>query len=162
MRKTGLPAIADAETRIFILGSLPGDKSLEDQRYYAHRTNQFWKLIGAVAHEELQSLAYQARLDRLRSRGIGLWDVLSAAEREGSADAAIRQASHNPIGGLKDDYPQLQAIAFNGGTAAKEGRRLLGDVEGIQLYDLISSSGLAGIPLTEKVRRWAIIERHLK
>ena len=162
MRKNGLPAIADADTRIFILGSLPGDKSLSDRRYYAHHTNQFWKLIGAIANEDLHSLAYEDRLVRLRARGIGLWDVISAAEREGSADSAIRDATHNPIGGLKEAYPLLEAIAFNGGAAAKAGRRLLAGASGIHLYDLISSSGLAGVPLPEKISRWRVVERHLK
>ncbi len=162
MLKIGLPTIADRQTQLFILGSLPGDKSLRDGRYYAHHSNQFWKLVGAIANEDLQSLDYDERLARLRGRGIGLWDVISAARREGSADAAIRDATPNPIGGLKDQFPRLQAIAFNGGAAAKEGRRLLAGIEGVALYDLISSSGLAGVALAEKIRRWRVIERHLK
>ena len=162
MRKTGLPAIADADTRLFILGSLPGDKSLSDGRYYAHHSNQFWKLVGAIADEDLHSLTYQGRLARLCERGIGLWDVINAARRDGSDDSAIRDATHNPIGGLKQQFPRLEAIAFNGGAAAKDGRRLLAGVEGIQLYDLISSSGRAGVALAEKIRRWRVLERHLK
>lgn len=162
MLKQGLPAIADADTRLFILGSLPGDKSLSDGRYYAHPSNQFWKLVGAVAKQDLHALTYEQRLDRLAGLGIGLWDVVNAARREGSADAAIRDATHNPIGGLKAQYPRLQAIAFNGGAAAKDGRRLLAGVEDIHLYDLVSSSGLAGIPLIEKISRWQVIAPHLK
>ena len=162
MLKTGLPAIADADTRLFILGSLPGDKSLRDGRYYAHHSNQFWKLVGAVANEDLHSLTYEARLVRLRELGIGLWDVINAAWREGSEDSAIRDAIHNPIGGLKKQFPRLEAIAFNGGAAATEGRRLLGSVKDVQLYDLISSSGLAGVALAEKIKRWRVVERHLK
>lgn len=159
--KTGFPAIADADTRLFILGSLPGDKSLRDARYYAHHTNQFWKLVGAVAGQDIDALSYDRRLIRLKQLGIGLWDVIDAARREGSADSAIRDATHNPIGGLKLQYPKLEAIAFNGGAAAKVGRRLLAGVEGVHLYDLTSSSGLAGISLTEKINRWRVIARHL-
>lgn len=162
MLKTGLPAIADADTRLFILGSLPGEKSLRDGRYYAHPTNQFWKLVGAIAGEELQSLSYERRLARLAERGIGLWDVISAARRQGSQDSAIRAARHNPIGGLKDQFPHLEAIAFNGGRASQDGRRLLAGVEGVQLYDLTSSSGLAGIALPVKIERWSVLARHLK
>ena len=160
--KTGFPAIADANTRLFILGSLPGDKSLRDGQYYAHHTNQFWKLVGAIAGQDLHALSYDRRLVRLGEIGIGLWDVINAARREGSADSAIRDATHNSIGGLKAQYPKLEAIAFNGGAAAKDGRRLLAGVEGVDLYDLTSSSGAAGIPLIEKINRWRVIARHLK
>ena len=44
--KTGLPAIARNDARLIILGSLPGDLSLSAERYYAHPTNQFWRLLG--------------------------------------------------------------------------------------------------------------------
>lgn len=155
MHKRGLPPIADESTRLFILGSLPGDRSLEMERYYAHSTNQFWKLVGTLLGVELAILDYDERLKVLASHGIGLWDVVSAAHREGSADHAIREAVHNPIGGLKRDFPMLQAIGFNGGRAAKDGFRLLAGVEGLSLHALPSSSGLARMPLADKARAWS-------
>ncbi len=54
--KYGLPPVARSDVRLFILGSLPGDASLAAQRYYAHRTNQFWRLLGGAISEELQPL----------------------------------------------------------------------------------------------------------
>jgi double-stranded uracil-DNA glycosylase len=162
MRKTGLPPIADAGTRLFVLGSLPGDKSLADGRYYAHPTNQFWRIIGALIGEELHGRPYDERLAALSKAGVGLWDVVSAATREGSQDSAIRDASHNAIHRLRNDYPRLEAIAFNGGRAAQDGRKLLADHGGLMLYDLVSSSGLAGVPLAAKVERWNVIRAHLK
>lgn len=155
MLKQGLPPIADKATRLFILGSLPGDRSLKEGRYYAHPTNQFWKLVGSVIGEELAALDYDSRLALLAKHSIGLWDVVSAASREGSADHAIRDATHNPIGGLKRDYPRLEAIAFNGGRAAKDGFRLLAGVKGLTLHALPSSSGMARMPLAEKFAAWA-------
>lgn len=154
MLKQGLPPIAGPATRIFILGSLPGDRSLREGRYYAHPTNQFWKLLGSVIGVELAALPYEERLKILGERGVGLWDVVGAALREGSADQAIREPVHNAIGGLKEDYPRLQAVAFNGGRAAKDGFRLLANVEGLELIALPSSSGLAAIPFAEKADRW--------
>jgi len=162
MLKQGFPPIANPSTRLFILGSLPGQRSLEEGRYYAHPNNQFWKLIGAIIGQDLHQRPYELRLAALAEQGIGLWDVVSAARREGSLDAAIRDARHNPIGGLKDSYPLLEAIAFNGGRAALDGRRLLAGVSGIDLYDLISSSGMATMPLSDKIARWKVIGRHLK
>jgi len=153
--KVGLPPIADEETRVFILGSLPGERSLKEGRYYAHPRNQFWKLVGAVIGKDLHALPYDERLPVLKRHGIGLWDVVGAARREGSLDAAIRDASHNDIGGLKRAYPQLKAIAFNGGKAAKDGLPLLSGDQGLKLYALPSSSpAYASMPLAKKTEAW--------
>jgi hypoxanthine-DNA glycosylase len=153
--KFGLPPIARRDARLFILGSLPGDASLAAGRYYAHPTNQFWKLLGGALGEELQALEYQHRLDRLAERGIGLWDVVAFAERPGSLDQAIRGAGHNPIERLLDDFPEVRAIAFNGGTAAGRGRKLIGETRKIALIDLPSSSAAFTRPLAEKALLWS-------
>ena len=153
--KFGLPPIARQDARLFILGSLPGDASLAAQRYYAHPTNQFWKLLGRALGEELHALDYQERLARLADRRVGLWDVVAFAERPGSLDQAIRGAGHNPIDRLRRDFPDVRAIAFNGGTAAKLGRRLLGDAEGVALLDLPSSSAANTRPLADKQIVWS-------
>lgn len=156
--KLGLPPIARTDARLFILGSLPGDASLAARRYYAHRTNQFWSLIGAAIGEDLQSLSYEARLERLAQRRIGLWDVIASATRTGSLDQAIRDAEHNRIEYLLSDYPELAAIAFNGSTASKVGRKLVGEEQpNLRLIDLPSSSAANTMPFEEKAQRWAVL-----
>jgi hypoxanthine-DNA glycosylase len=153
--KVGLPPIARADARLFVLGSLPGDASLAAQRYYAHPTNQFWRMLGAAIGLELHALPYDERLHRLAERRVGLWDVIASASRPGSLDQAIRDANHNAIDGLLHDYPDLQAIAFNGSTAAATGRRLIGADHGLALIDLPSSSAANTRPLTEKAAAWS-------
>jgi hypoxanthine-DNA glycosylase len=161
--KLGLPPIADRSTRLFILGSLPGERSLQERRYYAHPTNQFWKLVGSIVGEPLHELDYEDRLAALRRHGIGLWDVVSAARREGSGDHAIRGARHNDIGGLKRDYPELKAIGLNGGLASREGLRLLSGVPGLALIPLPSSSAAnARMPFAEKAKAWAALRRYVQ
>jgi hypoxanthine-DNA glycosylase len=161
--KVGLPPVADKFTRLFILGSLPGEESLKQRRYYAYPTNQFWKLVGSVIGHELHSRDYDDRLALLRRHGIGLWDVVSAASREGSGDQAIRNARHNDIGALKGDYPNLKAIAFNGGRAAKDGLRLLEGIPGVDLHALPSSSAAyARMPFSQKATEWAKLRRYLQ
>ncbi len=112
--KTGLPPIAPPDARLFILGSLPGDASLAAARYYAHPQNQFWRLVGSVIGEDLHALPYPERLACLAEHRIGLWDVIGSAIRRGSLDQAIRLANHNRIEQLIHDFPDLEAIAFNG------------------------------------------------
>ena len=161
--KAGLPPIARADARLFVLGSLPGDVSLAARRYYAHPTNQFWRLIGSAIGEDLQGLAYDERLARLANRRIGLWDVIASASRRGSLDQAIREAEHNRIEQLLHDYAQLRAIAFNGSTAASVGRKLIGDPPaGVQLIDLPSSSAANTRAFAEKAAAWSALGQFLE
>ena len=160
--KAGLPPIARGDARLFILGSLPGDASLAASRYYAHATNQFWRLLGGAIGEELHGLPYEQRLERLAGRGIGLWDVIASASRQGSLDQAIREAEHNRIEQLLHDFADLRAIAFNGSTASTIGRKLIGDPpRGIALVDLPSSSAANTRPLAEKARAWSRLAEFL-
>lgn len=159
--KVGLPPIAKADARLFILGSLPGDASLAARRYYAHPQNQFWRLVGPVIGEDLQSLEYEERLGRLAEHRIGLWDVIGSAVRSGSLDQAIRRAEHNRVEQLVQDFPEMRAIAFNGGTSARIGRKLVGFDHHVQLIDLPSSSPANTRPLDEKAAAWAHLARFL-
>ena len=104
--------------RLLILGSLPGRASLAAGEYYAHPRNLFWDLLGELAGAG-RELAYPARIDLLRARGIALWDVIAEARRPGSLDTAIDLAGarHNDIAALVAREPTLRAVAFNGAAA---------------------------------------------
>jgi hypoxanthine-DNA glycosylase len=161
--KAGLPPIARCDARLFVLGSLPGDVSLAAQRYYAHPTNQFWRLLGSAIGEELAGLDYERRLERLAERRVGLWDVVASATRQGSLDQSIRDAQHNRIQHMLDDFPDLRAIAFNGATAATAGRKLIGEPPpAITLIDLPSSSAANTRPLSEKAALWSVLGEFLE
>jgi hypoxanthine-DNA glycosylase len=161
--KLGLPPIARTDARLFVLGSLPGDASLAAQRYYAHGTNQFWRLLGQAIGEELQPLGYEERLGRLAARRIGLWDVIASASRRGSLDQAIGDAQHNRIEHLLHDFPDLRAIAFNGSTASTIGRKLIGEPPPrLRLVDLPSSSAANTRPFDDKARAWAVLGEILR
>ena len=158
--KHGLPPIAREDARLFILGSLPGDASLAARRYYAHPQNHFWRLVGSVIGDDLQSLDYDARLARLQANRIGLWDVVAFASRQGSLDQAIRGAGHNPLADYFAGFPSLEAVAFNGSKAAAAGRKLLAAVERLVLIDLPSSSPANTRPFLEKAQAWAELARY--
>ena len=154
--KFGLPPIARSDARLFVLGSLPGDASLAARQYYAHPTNQFWRLLGSAIGEHLDPLPYERRIERLAERGIGLWDVIASASRRGSLDHAIREAEHNQIEHLLHDFPELRAIAFNGASASTIGRKLIGEPPaGVDLIDLPSSSAANTRTFAEKLNVWS-------
>ena len=79
--------------------------SLQQQRYYAHPQNLFWRLMSAVIGRELVPLGYEDRLQALLDAGIGLWDTVAAATREGSLDADIRLHEASDLGTLMATLP---------------------------------------------------------
>ena len=119
VRLTGLAPVVDTNTVLLVLGSFPGAASLQAQQYYAHPQNQFWRLLQALWPQHLQPADYPGRCDWLLARGLGLWDVYAACEREGSLDARIRRAEVNDFAGLRVRCPRLAAIAHNGGESFK-------------------------------------------
>jgi double-stranded uracil-DNA glycosylase len=155
------PPVTRPDTRLLVLGSLPGAVSLAEQRYYAHPRNQFWRLMGDVIVRELGPLNYEVRLEALLEAGVGLWDTVAAATREGSLDAAIRLHAASDLSALVARLPRLRAVAFNGGTSARIGRSQIGEPEGIALIDLPSSSPAYTLPYEEKLARWLELRRFL-
>jgi hypoxanthine-DNA glycosylase len=161
--KVGLPPVARPDARLFILGSLPGDASLAARRYYAHPTNQFWRLLGQAIGEQLQPLPYEDRLERLAEHHVGLWDVIASANRPGSLDQAIREAEHNQIEELLRDFEELRAIAFNGTTSSRIGRKLIGQPPlGVALIDLPSSSAANTTSFASKASAWAALAQFVR
>jgi hypoxanthine-DNA glycosylase len=142
------------DTRLLILGSLPGARSLADRQYYAHPTNQFWRLVGEVTGRPLAALAYDDRLAALRDARVGLWDVIRTAERRTSSDSDIREADPHDLVALIATLPDLRMIAFNGGTASTIGRRQLPAPANVTLIDLPSSSAANTQGYAAKLERW--------
>ena len=118
-RQRGLPPVVDIATRVLILGSFPGVASLAARQYYAHPRNHFWPILAALLGEPLAALPYRERLARLATRGVGLWDTIVACRRPGSSDGAIRDASRGEVRRIHRIAPSLEAVAFNGNTAAR-------------------------------------------
>lgn len=161
MLKRAFDPVVDAHTRLLILGSLPGDASLKAGQYYGHPQNGFWRLVGGVIGRDLAGLTYPDRLAALRATGVGLWDVIASAERPGSLDGAIRNPEAADLNRLIDGLPALRAIAFNGGTAARLGRRGLSPRANIDLINLPSSSPAYTRPLAEKAAAWTGLAKFL-
>lgn len=156
--KQCFPPVVDTDTRLLILGSLPGDASLAQQQYYAHPQNRFWHLLSDVLDVNLLEIDYQQRLQSLLEHRIGLWDVVAQAKREGSLDSKITERDDNDLLGLLNTLPHLKAIAFNGGTAHKIGLKILGArADAYQIYALPSSSPAYTLPYSEKLKLWQIL-----
>lgn len=115
----GLGASWDAGCRVLVLGSFPSAASLEAGAYYGNARNHFWPLLArALDAPELAAAPLGERAGALRARGVALWDVWGACEREGSLDSAIRDGAANDVAGLVARMPGLRGLLLNGGGAA--------------------------------------------
>ena len=159
-RKSCFAPVVDPATRVLILGSLPGDASLAAQQYYAHPQNQFWCLLGAVLGEPLAEQPYPQRLATMQGHGVGLWDVIAAAQRHGSLDSNIREQQHNDLAQLIASLPRLRLVAFNGQTAGRRQRQIaaLGKASLI----LPSSSPAHTLAYAQKLQQWLALRSALQ
>jgi hypoxanthine-DNA glycosylase len=152
-RLYGLPAVVSPNTRLLVLGSFPGVASLKSQRYYGHPQNQFWRILGELWSLPLHGAAYEDRIQTVREKGLGIWDVYASCEREGSLDAHIRHAQLNDFAGLMRDCPDLQAVAHNGGESFRHARHTR--ALGLPVYRLPSTSPAnAGWSFERKLQAW--------
>ena len=160
---TGLAPLVSSQTKLLILGSFPGAASLRAQQYYGHPQNHFWKILQAIwpsGAMDICANSYQIRSEWLLSKGLGLWDVYAACEREGSLDSSIRKPVVNDFAHLLDLCPQLQAIAHNGAESFKHARHT--QQLGLPVYRLPSTSPAnVGWSFERKLAAWReVFEAH--
>jgi hypoxanthine-DNA glycosylase len=154
------PPIIDENSKILILGSIPGVKSLEKQQYYGHPQNKFWKIIFELCKEKLTE-NYDERIQVLKKHHIALWDVIDSCERKGSLDSEIKNEEANQIGELLENYPNIKAIFCNGGKSYKNLQKILGKDYKIPLFLLPSTSPLHTVSFEKKLEEWKKIKIHL-
>jgi len=118
MKKDGFKPIVDKKTEILILGTMPGDISIQTGEYYANSKNQFWKIIFKIFNNGLWEISYNNKTELLLKNKIGLWDVLTKAERAGSLDSNIHGEEFNNFKKLFTEFPKLRIVVFNGKKAA--------------------------------------------
>ncbi len=154
-RLQGLTPQVDPQTRLLVLGSFPGVASLAAQQYYGHPRNQFWRLLGESLNLPLAQADYPTRLALLTQARVGLWDVITETQRQGSLDSAIRDPLGSDLVSLTMALKDLRTIAFNGGTAARIGLRQLGAASLRYRVALLPSSSPAYTrPYAEKLTAW--------
>lgn len=155
------PPIIDNDSKILVLGSIPGVKSLEKQQYYGHPQNKFWKIIFELFNEEFTE-DYDERLNILKQHHIALWDVIDSCERKGSLDSEIKNEEANQIEELLENHPNITAIFCNGGKSYKNLQKLLGKNFRIPIYLLPSTSPLHTISFERKFEEWKKILEYIK
>jgi len=169
-RLQGLAPLITPATRVLVLGSFPGLRSLQLQQYYAHPQNQFWPILRALWPQAPwpQDGDYAARCTCALVQGLGVWDVYASCEREGSLDSAIRHAQRNDFPGLLQRCPLLTGIAHNGGESFRHARAVeqslthAGLAGRVRLHKLPSTSPAnASWTFERKLAAWrAVMQEH--
>lgn len=99
-------------TQILILGSFPSIKSFENNFYYAHPQNQFWKILSAISSYPINNR--DQKIWMLKEMKIGLWDMIGSCYSDSSLDSSIYDEEVNDIAGLLESYPNITKVACTG------------------------------------------------
>jgi hypoxanthine-DNA glycosylase len=157
---TSFPPVVGSTPHTLILGSMPGERSLREQHYYAFPQNSFWPIMATICGFPVDA-DYPARLEALKQAGFALWDVLQQCEREGSLDSAIAAQTEIPnrIIELLDVHRTIDRICFNGAKAEESFRRhLLNKLPEKRAFTFIrlpsTSPAYASMRFAEKLELW--------
>lgn len=130
--------VYDEHSEILILGTLPSVKSRENDFYYGHPQNRFWKVLAAVYNQPLPQSAEERSAFLLRNR-IALWDVIYSCEIQGSSDSSIRSVVPTDLKQILETAP-IRQIFVNGKKAAQLYTRYQQPLTGIPAVTLPSTS----------------------
>ena len=142
------PIIFD-DSKTLVLGTFPSIVSFEDNFYYAHRRNQFWKLLRDIFKMSINTK--EERIELLKEHKIALWDIIASCERENSSDTNLKKIKLNDISSLLLAYPSIKRIAFTGKKAQQLYNKLYKDLS-IETFLLPSpSTAYASMKYEEKL-----------
>lgn len=107
--------VYDENSRILILGSFPSVKSREQQFYYGHPQNRFWKVIAGLTGYPVPK-TIEEKKKMLLVNGIAIWDVIAECEIIGSSDSSIRNVVPTDLNRILK-HADIRRIYTNGATA---------------------------------------------
>lgn len=158
MKSFSFAPISSPNSKILILGTMPGTKSLELNQYYGHNQNNFWKFMFHILKEEF-STDYEIRKSLLIKNNIALWDVLQFCDRIGSLDSAIKNEIANDFESFLEAHSQIEYILFNGQKAAAFFKKYIHLNKDYKTFTLPSTSPAnAGKTFQHKLDEWKVIQ----
>lgn len=154
----GLPPIVNDNSKILILGTMPGKESLAKQEYYASANNSFWYIMAEIFNNHTEFQDYNEKISCLINNNIALWDIIDSCDRNGSADKNIENAVYNDINSFLKNHPNIKYVIFNGKKAAKE---INLDVD-IDIKTAASTSNAYALSKDKKAEMWRNLLKDLK
>ena len=130
--------VYDKASEILILGTLPSVKSRENNFYYGHKQNRFWKVLATLLKEPVPDTIEEKKAMLLAHR-IAMWDVIQSCDIKGSSDSSIKNVQPTDIGMILEKT-NITRIYANGNKAGQLYKRYQFPVTGIEAMVLPSTS----------------------
>lgn len=160
--KKAFEPLANQNSKIIILGTMPGEKSLELQEYYGNKGNSFWKLLFTLFDQPLPE-TFAEKKQLLIENDIALWDVLEFCERTGSLDSNIKNEVPNDFESFHKKYPNIKHVFFSSKNASNYYDKYIGRKSDLKYTILPSPSGAnASKSFLQKLSEWEAIMEALK
>ncbi len=154
------PPLYDENSKVLILGSFPSVKSREQNFFYGHPQNRFWKVVSATMDTETPKTIKEKKAFLLSSN-IAMWDVIASCDITGSSDSSIKNVVANDLTEILQNA-DIKQIFVNGKTAEKYYNKYIRDSIGRNAVCLPSTSPAnAGWSVEKLVKAWAVIKEHL-
>jgi hypoxanthine-DNA glycosylase len=138
------------DTEVLILGSFPSIKSFENNFYYAHPFNQFWKILEAVTTYPVNNRDQKIWL--LKECKFGLWDMIKTCSRDNLLDSSLKDENINDIAGFLEENPNIKKLAFTGKKAQVLFEAHYSHLEIERVYLPSPSAAYAKMKLEEKIK----------
>lgn len=151
--------IFDKNSEILVLGSFPSVKSRENNFYYAHPQNRFWRVVASVYSCPVPS-SIEEKKNMLLSNKIAVWDVIRSCEITGSADSTIKSVIPNDLSEILS-VADIKKIYANGKTAQSLYNKYIKKNTGVDIISLPSTSPAnAAYSLEKLIKEWKIINEY--
>ena len=152
--------VFDENSKVLILGTFPSVKSRENQFYYGHPQNRFWKVIAGLTESEVpQTIEEKKKL--LLEHGIAIWDVIESCDIIGSSDSSIKNVVPADIERVVANS-KIQNVYANGGTAKKLYEKYSQKKTGREIIGLPSTSPAnAAYSLERLLECWQEVKKGL-
>ena len=148
--------VYDKASEILILGTLPSVKSRENNFYYGHKQNRFWKVLATLLKEPVPHTIEEKKA-MLLARRIALWDVIQSCDIKGSSDSSIKNVQPTDIGMILEKT-NITRIYANGNKAGQLYKRYQFPVTGRKAMVLPSTSPAnAAWSLERLCKAWHVI-----
>ena len=149
--------IYDERSTILILGTLPSVMSREQQFYYGHPRNRFWKLLSHLFGEQNTPQTIEEKKSFLLQHHVALWDVIDECDIIGSSDNSIKNVKPTDVSLILNHSP-IRRVYANGNKAYELYMKYSYDLTGTDITKMPSTSPAnAAFQMDRLAEAWKVI-----